>query len=162
MLTLYGKTWEISAFDEIVVVPTVIGWRTNGSAIFGKGVSRETAQIYPDLAPWYGKLCSEFKDDIGVIFHKGIVFLPVKPLNPDTPWISWKNSVDFGLVRKGLISLNDANLDFPGRLLFPVVDFVDDIGDLGFVESLIHACIRYNYALVKPKSFRKSSRSVFI
>jgi len=80
MLEIEGDIWEHSDADAVVI--TTNGALTpDGRAIFGRGVARQAAHRFPELAEKLGRL---LKDQGNHVFDlgNGIVTFPVE----ETPW----------------------------------------------------------------------------
>jgi len=81
MLETVGDIWEHADRGEIIVITTNGSLTRDGRAIFGRGVARQAALRFPELADELGKLLAvqgSHVFDLG----NGVVTFPVE----ETPW----------------------------------------------------------------------------
>ena len=81
MLETIGDIWEHADRGEIIVITTNGSLTRDGRAIFGRGVARQAALRFPELADELGKLLAvqgSHVFDLG----NGVVTFPVE----ETPW----------------------------------------------------------------------------
>jgi hypothetical protein len=99
--------WECDGFGWIVI-PTNIGWKKDGSNPMGQGLAKEAAERYPWLPEIYGMYCQLKGDDVAVKFdlRSRIVLFPTKPLNADSPHMSWRGRATLDRVRLSAQQLN--------------------------------------------------------
>jgi len=116
MRVLNLNIWDDRFDDHLRVIPINLGWRTDGCNVMGRGVARQAAERYPDLAAWLGERCRnmdrlgqthEQPYDIWVPVHDEakLLFFPTKPLDKIQPHLSWKQRADLALVAASLRAL---------------------------------------------------------
>lgn len=120
MKVVEGDIWDRRFDCHMRVVPTNIGWRSDGSNVMGRGVARQAAERNPGLAEWYGQRCKYmamlgktdeepfdvwlpgWTDDeyekIGHGAHDGLIMFPVKPLDKIQPHMSWRQKASLELI----------------------------------------------------------------
>lgn len=102
-----GDLWDYYERGYWVVVPTNIGWKSNGENVMGRGMALQAATRFPELPMWYGRLCKMFREDVGICLHpERLLLFPTKPL-ADDPAMSWKQESSLKLIQKNLIDLRD-------------------------------------------------------
>lgn len=97
-----GDIWKYLKTHHIVI-PTNIGWKPkDGKNVMGRGLALQAAHKYPYFPLWYGLQCAKSKAKTPVLVypHEKLVAFPVKPLNEETPWLSWKSKADLGLIER--------------------------------------------------------------
>ncbi len=109
MYTKIGNIWDFETFLTPIVIPTNIGWKNDESNVMGAGVAKQAAHKYPELPYWYGKECKKHGKSTPVLKHPGlpIICAPVKQLNEQKPWLSWKNNADLELIEKTIFQLSE-------------------------------------------------------
>lgn len=113
-----GNIWS-SPIDHVIVIPTNVGWRVKTDEnIMGTGLAKDAAFLYPDLPLFYGKLCKQFGDTIGLRLYDPkikarhrLILAPVKRLNAIAPHLSWRNKADLKLIERDLIDLSELPFD---------------------------------------------------
>jgi len=65
MLETVGDIWEHADRGEIIVITTNGSLTRDGRAIFGRGVARQAALRFPELADELGKLLAELGSHAG-------------------------------------------------------------------------------------------------
>jgi hypothetical protein len=106
MNTIYvNDIWELSN-TYYIVIPTNIGWKSNGKNVMGAGLAKEATIRFPVLAEWYGTLCRHFRESTPVSFLQPLILFPTKDLNRNSPWLSWKNKSTLGRIEKSAKELN--------------------------------------------------------
>lgn len=120
MRVRYGDLWE-NFPQELVVIPTNLGWRTDGCAVMGAGIAAQAAARFPDLPEWYGYLCKRFREDTPVLLHPQhrLILFPTKPYDETAPWLSWKADSDVKLVWRSAAQL--AAFTFDETISIPLV-----------------------------------------
>lgn len=122
--------WDIyHSTDSAIVIPTNIGWKTNGANPMGVGMAKAAADIAPNLPYWYGGKCKKLRNNVGVLFYSESRFLlfPTKPLNDTAPHLSWQSNADINLIRSSVVALVEVvnqletNDIYKGRVLLPMV-----------------------------------------
>ena len=102
--------WECDGFGWIVI-PTNVGWKKNGSNPMGQGLAEEAAERFPWLPEIYGVYC-KLRHDKGeparttFDLRSRIVLFPTKPLNEETPHVSWRGRATLDRVRLSAQQLN--------------------------------------------------------
>lgn len=110
-----GNIWAYEK-DHLIVIPTNIGWKMNGGAnIMGKGLALQAEEKYPGFALWYGQKCIQggLKTPVLLYPEAPLIAFPVKPLNPEAPWLSWRNKAHLGLIEKSARELAALEVDRP-------------------------------------------------
>jgi len=81
MLETVGNIWEYAGQGNVLVITTNGSLTRDGRAIFGRGVARQAALRFPELADELGKLLAELGSHV---FDLGgcVVSFPVE----ETPW----------------------------------------------------------------------------
>jgi hypothetical protein len=107
----YEDIWNFHSRGSYVVVTTNVGWKKSGEAVMGAGIAKEASVRYPAIPAVLGsymKRCVETGEGIPeLLIHRPyrLVLLATKPLNPEFPWLSWKNPADPGLIQHALLRL---------------------------------------------------------
>lgn len=102
-----GNIWDLHS-THYIVIPTNIGWTKEGKNVMGAGLAKQAAQRFPELPKKYGNACKLGEDAAFCIALKErLVLFPVKPLNKQQPWLSWKNKADLDLIEQSCIKLKD-------------------------------------------------------
>jgi hypothetical protein len=80
MRLVLGDLWDLHAAGAWAVVPTNVGWKSNGDNVMGRGLALEARQRWPDLPAWYGSACR--RGLTGIVYHveRRLVMFPTKPL----------------------------------------------------------------------------------
>lgn len=103
-----------------IVIPTNLGWRKDGSNVMGRGLARLVASIYPQLPKEYGGICQKYgaKTTCVVIsgFDTALIMFPVKPLNAEAPWMSWKSGASLELIERSAKHLAELEPSLPGKI----------------------------------------------
>lgn len=112
----HGDIWEMES-SHLLVIPTNIGWRPSGNHanVMGKGLALQAAKKYPSLPVWYGAQCMFHGTSTPVVKypHAPLLLFPVKPLNQDQPWMSWKSKASLGLIEHSARQLSELMIDHP-------------------------------------------------
>lgn len=97
-----GNIWDFITINTPIIIPTNIGWKNTGENVMGRGLAKQAAERYPDLALWYGTLCRQYWGGTPVIRHPvhPLIMFPVKPLNDNKPYYSWASRADLELIEK--------------------------------------------------------------
>lgn len=83
-----------------VVIPTNVGWKTNGENVMGRGIALEAKARCPNIAMEYGLWCREHGSKMFVSDDMRLICLPSKPLNIQHPNMSWRDRSDEGICRQ--------------------------------------------------------------
>lgn len=104
-----GDLWDFMDDGFAIVIPTNIGWRKDGSNVMGRGLARQASKRFPELAAIYGQQCKEMVDHgaVEIRFLGDLILFPVKPLNPEKPWLSWQGMADPVLIEQSAMQLAD-------------------------------------------------------
>lgn len=115
MHMIRGDIWEEAKKGVLVVIPTNIGWRKDGSNVMGAGLAKQAQERIPHLARWYGMLCKSCREHTPVcVFPDApIILFPVKKLDPAHPHLSWKQDADPRLIERSLKQLGSITLHKP-------------------------------------------------
>lgn len=147
-----GDIWEWLDREEgfEVVIPTNIGWKSDGSNVMGAGLAKQAAKRYPGIAGWYGSICQACGPHTPVVIHEEhpLIFFPVKPLNYDEPHLSWRYKASHNLIRRSLDQLASLRL---GHFAIPMVGCGNGGLDEQDVYPMIQATFRHeaNVTLVR-------------
>jgi hypothetical protein len=103
-----GNIWDWLP-THYIVVPTNIGWKTNGKNVMGAGVAKQAALKFPDFPAWLGR--NYELGERGISYYQGhLIAFPVKPLAAN-PSMSWQNMASLELIEKSTLELcNHASL----------------------------------------------------
>lgn len=119
MKTMYGDIMSFRG-KGYIVIPTNIGWKVDGSNVMGRGLARLVASIYPGLPKDYGAICQKYgeKTTCAVIsgYDAALIMFPVKPLNREAPWMSWKSMGSLELIERSAKHLAELEPSLPGGL----------------------------------------------
>ncbi len=109
-----GNIWDYHATHH-VVIPTNIGYRRDGRNVMGRGLAAQAAKRFSALPRWYGEYCRTFGEGTPiVIYPEGrLILFPVKPLNKESPWLSWKASADLKLIERSAEQLARVVIEDP-------------------------------------------------
>ena len=129
MIETRGDIWDYACLK---VVPTNIGWRKDGSNVMGRGVAQQAARRYPGLAAWYGRECQRMLQSAhrdyntgeptwGLRGYRDLILFPVKPLNFDAPWLSWRQRASLELIRYHTEMLAESMRLAPEPIALPLV-----------------------------------------
>jgi hypothetical protein len=113
--TKTGDIWKMIA-SHLLVIPTNIGWKTkDGRNVMGRGLALQAAGKYPYFPLWYGLECMKTRGDTPVLIypHAPLIAFPVKPLNVETPWLSWKSKATLELIERSAKQLEALKTDHP-------------------------------------------------
>jgi len=105
MLWKKGDIWFWHKLGHYVVIPTNAGWKLSGEAIMGAGLAKVAVEKCPELPAAYGPFC-QAGDPYQVFEEMRVVCVPTKRLNPNFPYLSWKNDSDYEYIVDGLDWLN--------------------------------------------------------
>ncbi len=103
MIKIYKENiWQNHLNNTIpiiwVVVPTNVGWKSNGCNIMGKGLALEAKNLFPSLPKLYGEWCKSNGDELYINEDYKIICAPSKSLNKELPWLSWKDNATLDQV----------------------------------------------------------------
>lgn len=121
MQVIKGNLWiHYGVSLEKVVIPTNIGWKTNGKNVMGAGLAKVAAEVLdPDLPGWYGGFCKIHEENTPVVESpKGMILFPVKPLNKSAPHMSWKQPADLKLIERSTIELAELGKKLKDHRIF--------------------------------------------
>lgn len=90
--------WDAEPIDGFVVIPTNIGWKSNGENVMGVGLAKQAAERFPELPKLYGRWCKEKNRKLYLNESLRVICLPTKDLNEEQPHLSWQNRSDPRLV----------------------------------------------------------------
>lgn len=122
---LIGDLWTLRRARDWVVVPTNIGWKSDGTNPMGAGIARKAADLFAPLPAWYGSLCQRYRSDLPTAANPNwrLILFPTKPLNADAPHLSWRGPATLERIEMSLQGLRDLipRLPYRGRILLPLV-----------------------------------------
>lgn len=126
MILAFGDIWNLAEDLDLIVVPTNEGFRQDGAAVMGRGLSWKANDRDTTLASWYGqqirKSIMEKGKTPGVIARGLFVLFPTKPLNRKAPWLSWQQPANLKTIRKSAKQLAKRITPIKGyRILVPLV-----------------------------------------
>jgi len=118
MKQIICNIWDLHS-THWIVIPTNIGWKSNGDNVMGAGLAKQAALKYPDLPKFYGDYCQEDMEASAVIAYPEfkLIMFPVKELNRNHPHLSWKQDASLPLIEKSAKELSI----FPGNIAIPMV-----------------------------------------
>ena len=107
MLETVGDMWEWYDEGHTLVIPTNIGWKSDGTNVMGRGVALDALHKFPTLSKSYGDFCRANPETacVLVLENERLVLVPTKPLNPKTPHLSWKYDSDLKTIERSLQDL---------------------------------------------------------
>jgi hypothetical protein len=117
--------WE-AQFNAPVrrVIPTNIGWKKDGLNVMGRGLARQAAQRFPDLAREYGNTCRQMVEVDGsdrfLATHEALILAPVKPLAAN-PALSWRQPASVDLIRWTAEELARLNVWYKWAVAVPLL-----------------------------------------
>jgi hypothetical protein len=113
-------SWLDAPHHAEVVIPTNIGWKSNGENVMGAGLAKECLARYPGVAQWYGEICQACGPFTPVVVHPEhpLIFFPTKVLNYDEPHLSWQRGSHLGLIERATQQLAALRL---GPVALPLV-----------------------------------------
>ncbi len=97
-----GSLWDVGFDGHLRVVPINLGWKSSGANVMGRGVARQAAARFPDLAMWLGRVCKDMAsaDIVKINRYSDLLMFLVKPLFENVPHLSWQRDADFDLVER--------------------------------------------------------------
>lgn len=110
-----GSIWAYEN-THALVIPTNLGWRMRDqSNIMGRGLALQAAKKYPDFPIWFGRECAARREATPVLVYPSapLIAFPVKPLNAEAPWMSWKNKADLKLIERSAKQLAELKVERP-------------------------------------------------
>lgn len=107
MRQVEGNIWDLHELGYPIVVPTNIGWRQDGTAIFGRGIAETCVERFPYVQTRWGAVCQATKQHTTTMYDEeySLFYFPVKRLNEESPHMSWKQGADYNLIRRSLAAL---------------------------------------------------------
>lgn len=119
---LRGNIWKLAEDLDFLVVPTNIGWTRSGQNVMGAGIAKQARQEDPSLAEWYGAQCQQYGADTPVLSRGRLILFPTKPLNVESPWLSWMAKASLARIEQSLLELRKFKRpDKRGKILIPLV-----------------------------------------
>ncbi len=102
MKLVKGSLWSAEFDGYLKVVPINLGWKSSGANVMGRGVAKQAAAKFPDLAMWFGQVCKDMAsaDIVKINRYSDLLMFPVKPLFKTAPHLSWQRDADFDLVER--------------------------------------------------------------
>lgn len=106
MYQLEGDIWQLAMKTDAVVIPTNIGWKSDGKNVMGRGLAREAARRWPELPAVYGQFCQTYRAATPIMMFRPpngrwcrmLLLFPVKPLNREQPYLSWRQEASIELI----------------------------------------------------------------
>ena len=106
MQTLTGDIWQLAVPTDAIVIPTNVGWRQNGTNVMGRGLAAQAARRWHELPKVYGEYCQENGAASPIMIFrppnkrwcKMLLLFPVKPLNREQPYLSWRQDASPALI----------------------------------------------------------------
>ena len=147
-----GNIWDCES-THLLVIPTNIGYKADGRNVMGRGLALQAAKRHREFALWYGRICQDKGAKTPVVrFGKtALIAFPVKPLNPNAPWLSWKSHADLSLIERSVRQLSQ----FPGKepIMVPLVGCGNGQLDMGEVRPILDRYLSdERYTLILPKN----------
>lgn len=119
-----GNIWDWER-TSLVVIPTNIGWRSDGKSVMGAGLAREASLRWHGLAEWYGAFCRRHRSQTPVVRYEWtpLILFPVKPLSSISPSVSWRKFADPELVERSASQLGRwyETTEWRGTIAVPLV-----------------------------------------
>lgn len=144
MIRVRGNVWRISKAEDDIVIPTNIGWRTNGKNVMGRGLAKDASLYYPHLPEWYGGKCYEHGSDTPVLRYGPLLLFPVKPLNTSQPYLSWQQPASLDLIARSLFQLAEIPPRDTGLVFVPLVGCGNGQLDPADVAPMIEAALGHD------------------
>lgn len=117
-----GDIWKVAGDLDYIVVPVNVGWTRELKNVMGRGIARQAAQEDPSLPAWYGGFCQEHGKDTPVTSRGRLILFPTKPLNLETPWLSWMSPSRVATIENSLVQLRKwKRPDRRGKIFMPLV-----------------------------------------
>jgi len=95
---IVADIWSLA--EHLKVIPTNVGWRKDGANVMGRGLAKQAEGRYPGLAEWYGGACQKMTSGPRIHLYEDLILFPVKPLNEDAPWLSWRSEASLEVIEK--------------------------------------------------------------
>jgi hypothetical protein len=116
-----GDIWDWLKDGYRVVIPVNIGWKLDGANVMGRGLAAQAAKRYPSLPAWWGAYCKKHRDRAGVTIYPEapLLLFPTKPLNNETPHLSWRSESSLRLVERSTAELLGLPKDW--KIALPLV-----------------------------------------
>ena len=108
-----GDIWTIATKhpDNVVVVPTNVGWRCGGANVMGAGLAKHAATFDKQFPLSYGRWCKQYGDRIFMHYssplERWLCAAPSKPLTASAPHLSWKNLATMEMVTNSLNQIKE-------------------------------------------------------
>lgn len=103
MNAIIGDIWQFDKPGNAIALPGNIGWTRKGENVMGAGVAKQAAQRYPTIKKYFGEGCQKYRSRTHILAYEEqdssmLLFFPVKPLNEDCPWLSWKSKASLDRI----------------------------------------------------------------
>ena len=126
LLETHDDIWEWHVQGHYIVIPTNLGYKSNGHNVMGRGLAQDAAYRYPDIPKIYGEYCRSRTTGSGVmlIHEHRLVLFPTKPLDKKNPQLSWRQSSSLDTIESALMEINstvDMIEDPHCQVVFPLV-----------------------------------------
>jgi len=108
MVKVKGNIWELGRSPHWIVVPTNIGWTSEGKNVMGAGIALQAKRHYPMLPSWYGAFCKRFGAATQPCCFSNLILFPVKPLDLGHPYLSWRQEASLELIERSAYNLAQA------------------------------------------------------
>ncbi len=102
-----GDIWTLQDMTpgSRVVIPTNIGWKSNGWNVMGRGLAQQAARREPELQRKYGLYCQINRENTDVWLTPNLILFPTKSLNKANPSMSWNAKSDITLIKRSIDQL---------------------------------------------------------
>ena len=115
MVEQTGDIWDRWRDGLPIVIPTNLGWRSNGSNVMGAGLAKQAAAHAPLLPVHYGAVCQRYAEGYPQQDRHFVYYFPIerlimaasKPLNAMAPHLSWQGRASYDTVHGSLVELRD-------------------------------------------------------
>lgn len=137
--------WKFEGYCNIVI-PTNIGWKSNGENVMGAGLAKQLSQKRPGIAKFLGET---YKGGLRDVFlNDGFIYFPVKPLNEANPHLSWMRDATLEQVKESTIQLS--GMQFDKMVVIPRVGCGN--GKLGWeeVKHILDKNLDHRFLQVDP------------
>jgi hypothetical protein len=131
MQEVKGDIWKLAHFlRDVIVIPTNIGWRKDGTNVMGRGLAAQAVKRFPDLPALYGEHCIQYGAETplfqcrvtGPTGGRHLLLAPTKPLKIAAPHMSWQQKSSLATIEQSLVQLSRVSPAHPGgRILVPLL-----------------------------------------
>jgi len=148
LITTLNNIWDLQG-NYWIVIPTNIGWKSNGENVMGAGLALQAAIKYPELPYIYGQCCKR-RDTSNLMIYppEGLIMFPVKPLNYQFPHLSWQGDASIDMIIESCIQLNRTKLSDNRSIALPLVGCGNGRLKKEDVMPVLHRHLDHRFILV--------------